>query len=353
MATYSGMSLLLAALGLICGGGCYYGHLAGGQAQLLLARQPIGEVLEDPSTPDELRDQLELVGEVRRFASDLGLAVEEKYTSYAPWPGDRIVTNLVATRPGEVEAVPNCFPIVGCVPYRGYFDEAAARERADELRAEGLDVCLLAVSAYSTLGWLDDPVTDPMLRRGQVELVETLLHELVHATVFLKDEPDFNEGVASFVGQEATLRFFDQRAPGAIDEAMPSATVSDRLFDNRELAAALVASRREVEALYAQPLSEDERTRGRQELEVEARARLAALALRTRTPEETRALAERIRLNDACLALRKTYAGDLERFAGVLRALDGNLRQFVERLIRAAQEEDPQLSFFSLAATPD
>ena len=104
------------------------------------------------------------------------------------------------------------FPIVGSVPYRGYFDaERAAAEAAAPARQGPRRVSSQRVRAYSTLGWFDDPLTGPMLRQDEGALVETLFHELLHATVFVAGEPDFNEGVAAFVGQEARVRFYADR----------------------------------------------------------------------------------------------------------------------------------------------
>ena len=188
--------------------GCYLAHLARGQMRLLCARVPVEELLRAPDTPAELRAQFARVAEVRRYAEQLGLAVGGRYTDYAPWPGDSVVTTVVATRPGEVEPVTTWFPIVGSVPYRGYFDAERAAAEAARLRAKDLDVCEQKVRAYSTLGWFDDPLTGPMLRQDEATLVETLFHELLHATVFVPGDPEFNEGVAAFFGQEARVRFY-------------------------------------------------------------------------------------------------------------------------------------------------
>ncbi len=146
--------------------GCYYAHLGSGQARLLLGREDIDTLLADPDTPPELRASLTRVKAVRHFARELGLDVGDRYTSYVEWPGDRIVTTVVATAPGEIEPTPFAFPIVGEVPYKGFFDPSRAEAEAARLRAEGYDVCLVPVSAYSTLGWFDDPVTTPLLQGG-------------------------------------------------------------------------------------------------------------------------------------------------------------------------------------------
>lgn len=129
------------------GTGCYYVHLAEGQARILLARQSVDELLAQTDTTPDLERQLRLVESARRFAAQIGLEVGGQYTSYLPWPGDRIVTTVVATAPGEIDATPFRFPIVGRVPYKGFFDRAAAEAEAQRLSRRGFDVCLFAVPA--------------------------------------------------------------------------------------------------------------------------------------------------------------------------------------------------------------
>lgn len=131
--------------------GCYYSQLASGQLKLLWARQPINEVLEAPETPVETRSLLSLVEGVRIFAAELGLRIGDQYTSYVEWPNDRIVTTLVRTRPPSVDAIPYWFPVVGELPYKGYFDRAQAEAEAQRLReTDDFDVCVSGVTAYST-----------------------------------------------------------------------------------------------------------------------------------------------------------------------------------------------------------
>ncbi|MCZ6782666.1 MAG: aminopeptidase [Proteobacteria bacterium] len=331
----------LAALGL---SGCYYGHLGVGQTRLLLARESVKELLADPDTPDALHRRLLLVGDVRAFAAELGLDVRGQYTSYVPWPGDRVVTTVVATRPGEVEARSFRFPIVGEVPYKGFFDLERAQDEAAQLRAEGLDVCLVPVAAYSTLGWMDDPVTEPMLRSSDGELVETLIHELVHATVFVESEPDFNEGVASFIGEEGVVRFYTAReeSPARKDEG-EARRQRVRVTDNRAVSGVLLAFRRDVAALYDDGLEPELQRDGRAALETEAREALAKLPLRTR---DAGRIAREARLGNACLAIRGTYAADTPRHADLLAKMDWDLSAFVARLREVADADDPRSAFF-------
>ena len=317
--------------------GCYYLHLASGQASLLWARRATDDVVADDATSARLREQLSLVDRARHFASTLGLEAGGRYTSYVDWPGDRIVTTVVATRPGEVEPRGFDFLLVGRLPYKGFFDRELAEEEARSLEAEGLDVCLVPVTAYSTLGWLDDPLTAPMLRRDDdTRLVETVLHELVHATVFVDSQPDWNEGTARFIGQEASIRFF-------ADDPGQAAHATARVADDRRLAALLLSLRDEVAALYEGTPPSDARSEERARLEESFREQLRGASFETREPE---ALAERVRLNDACLAITGTYAADQESHSRVLASLGGDLPALVDRMRRAAEEDDPRAWYF-------
>ena len=344
---------------LISQSGCYYGHLAEGQIRLLWNRQPLEEASQDTAHSRDVRALLGLVEEVRQFGGRLGLEVKDQYTSYVDWPKDRIVTTLVRTRGDRLESVPWWYPMLGQLPYRGYFDRAQAEAEAERLRQEeGFDVCISGVAAYSTLGWLDDPVTRPMLTRGAANLVETLFHELVHATAFFPGEAEFNEGVAQFIGQQAAIRFFAaQEDPGQsqIRHASTSATTSPSLSswpsadrvrasidDRRRIAETTLAFKERVAELDGAP---DRATR-RAELEAEARTQLAQLPL---SVIDANAVAQRARLSDACLVLRGAYVEDGPRHAAVLAALGDDLPAMLSRLRIWAEEERPLEAFFEVA----
>jgi predicted aminopeptidase len=205
-----------------------------------------------------------------------------------------------------------------------------------------MDVCLIAVPAYSTLGFFDDPLTDPMLAGGEGRVVETVIHELVHATVFVKSQPEFNEGAATFIGEEASIRFY-------ADDADAAARRRAEVDDGRILAREEMALRDAIEALYARALPDDQRDDARATLEAEARTKLAALPLTTRDPAW---LAQHMRLGDACLALSGAYVADGPRHAAVLRALDGDLVRFIDRLRAVADDDDPRAAFFASASAP-
>lgn len=322
--------------------GCYYTHLAEGQLRLLRAERPIDQVLADPATSEEVRSSLALVADVLPFAASLGLHVDGQYTDYAAWPGDRVVTALVATEPRHIDPAGFWFPVIGRMPYKGYFDPARAEREAERLRARGLETCLVPVPAYSTLGWLDDPVTQPMLRRGAGAFVETLLHELMHATAFVSGDADWNEGVATFVGEEASLRFFAARG-GAEAERERA-----RVADERAIAHIVAKLRERVAALYEAPASAATSLE-RAQLEEAARAALRALPLTTADPA---LVAERTPLADPCLAIRGTYERDLPLWQQRLAALGGDLPRFITEARAAAQTEDPRAGLAGGALPP-
>ena len=178
----------------------YYAQLAGGQWQLLQARQPVAELLADPRQPAELRRRLQRAQAARDFASTrLALPDNRSYRLYADLARPYVVWNLFATPEFSLEPVTHCFPIAGCVAYRGYFDEQRARGAAALLRVQGLDTEVAGVAAYSTLGWFDDPLLGGMLAWNDERLAGLIFHELAHQRLYLPGDTAFNESFARFV----------------------------------------------------------------------------------------------------------------------------------------------------------
>lgn len=329
------VAIVLGLMGVLSG--CYLGHVASGQAQVLLARRPIGEALADPNLPPADRTRLAEVMRVREFAEALGMNVGGRYRHYVAWPGDRIVTTVVATRPGELDPAGFWFPIVGRVPYKGYFDRERASRAADALRSDGLDVCEIQVRAYSTLGWFDDPVTGPMLRQEPGDLVETVLHELVHVTAFAAGQPEFNEGVASFIGEEARIRYYaETEGPHA------GARERKKISLRRDIRDELFTFRDALAVLYASEPSDDRLIKTRASLEAAARERIASLPL----PESAARFARELRLNDACLAIRATYGDRHACFDRAFESAERDLTRFVKRVREAAASEHPERALF-------
>ena len=224
----------------------YYAHVAHGQGQLLLERRSIDAVLKDPATDPTLAKRLQLAQQARRFASArLGLPDNRSYTRYVQLHRPYVVWNVFVTPPYSVAAVPQCFPIAGCVAYRGYFSEAQAHADADRLRRQGDDVDVGGVAAYSTLGWFADPLLSSMLRWDDDELAGTIFHELAHQLIYVKDDTAFNESFASFVQEQGLREWRRSRGLPPQDER---ATQMDDGF------VALVLDLRDrLQKLYASP----------------------------------------------------------------------------------------------------
>ncbi len=193
--------------------GCYYMQAIRGQFEVMHARQPIPEVIADENSPDDLKKRLTIVLEARDFAVDELLLPDNKsYRSYADLGRDYVVWNVFAAPEFSLEPKTWCFPVAGCVAYRGYFAEEAARKKARRLRADGFDVVVGGVAAYSTLGKFSDPVLNTMMRWTDAELVSTIFHELAHQRLYIKGDTAFNESFATAVADIGMTRWLDGRA---------------------------------------------------------------------------------------------------------------------------------------------
>ncbi|MEE4300473.1 MAG: aminopeptidase [Pseudomonadales bacterium] len=194
----------------------YYGQAIRGQADLLLARRAVAELVTDAGTEPALRERLRLAKELLAFAeTELSLPVDGRYRHYVALDRDAVVYNVFAAPPYDLVPVRWCFPIAGCVSYRGYFSETAARAKADALAASGLDVHVGGAAAYSTLGWFDDPLLSTFIDRDDPALAELLFHELAHGVLYVPGETAFNESFATFVGREGARRWLAARGEEA------------------------------------------------------------------------------------------------------------------------------------------
>lgn len=210
-------SVVRAVLVAACAGllsGCetlgYYLQAAGGQFEIARRAQKLDEVMGDPATSADLRAKLALAREIREFASrELGLPDNGSYRRYADLGRPYVVWNVVAAEEFSTRAVESCFPVVGCVTYRGYFGEADARAHAEALREKGLDVQVSGIPAYSTLGWFDDPLLSTFIRYPEAELARLVFHELAHQVVYLKGDTIFNESFAVAVERAGVRRWLE------------------------------------------------------------------------------------------------------------------------------------------------
>lgn len=240
-----------AALAAACSSVSYVGQAAFGQLDLINDARPIDEVIRDPRTDDRTRVLLSEVGTIKQFARGQGMTVGSKYRRFVEVSGPGVVWVVTASKPLAFEPKTWSFPFAGEVPYLGWFDQKNAMRLRDELTAEGWDVLLRTAGAYSTLGWFDDPILSSMWSDDEYafgDLANILLHELTHATVYVPDQSNFNESVASFVGDHMAEDYLIQRfGEASWPVQLYRADLADRkLRDDRSYAAY-----KELEALYA------------------------------------------------------------------------------------------------------
>ncbi|GAB7530486.1 aminopeptidase [Pseudomonas sp. 3A(2025)] len=241
----------LPILALLLLGGCsslsYYQQLAAGQLQLLQAREAVADVIVDPARDPVLRQHLAQAQQARRFASEqLHLPDNQSYRKYADIGRPYVVWNVFATQEFSLEPVTHCFPIAGCVAYRGYYSVGGARGAAALQRQAGQDVYVAGIEAYSTLGWFDDPILNTMLGWGDERLAALIFHELAHQRFYVQDDTAFNESYASFVEQQGARQWRAARGLPAQEDT--------RSAQRDALTAVVLETRQRLRALYAQTL---------------------------------------------------------------------------------------------------
>jgi len=179
-----------------------------GQFRIIWNARPVEEFLTDPEFPDSLKARLNFIAEVRRYSVDsLGLKDTENYKTMFDQGGKEIMWVVMASEKFRLKPKEWEFPIVGAVPYKGFFDEKRANDLKQELKNEGWDVVVRNPGGWSTLGWFTDPILSKMLSRSEGDLANLIIHEMSHATIFVKDSVDFNENLATFIGDRGTEKF--------------------------------------------------------------------------------------------------------------------------------------------------
>jgi predicted aminopeptidase len=313
--------------------GRYLVRAAWAEGKILARRRPIAEIVADRTTNPAVAAKLRLVLAARAFAEDsIKLRAKKSFTTYSALDRDTLVLVLSGAYRDRLELHTWWFPIVGRVPYKGFFDFAAARDAARQLDADGFDVYLRPSSAFSTLGWFNDPLLSTSLRADSIDLANTVIHELTHNTFYAPGQAVFNESFANFTGARGSAWFFRSRgAPAAADEA------DARWSDEKLMARFWDGLYHSVDSAFkAHPSSKAERLVARDSVYGRARVELVHVIgpqLRTISP---RAL-ERMRLDNAALMARRIYLTDLDLFDAVWAREHGDLRAAIGRIIDLAR----------------
>jgi predicted aminopeptidase len=322
---------------------CQIGYIvksAYSQADLLMSRVPIDEAIQNPALTPEHKRKLELSQKAREFAEkNLGLKHTKNYTSFVDLKRPYVTWVVSAAPKNILEHHLFWFPILGSMPYKGFFNPKDAQDFADSLKAQGLDIYVRGVSAYSTLGWFNDPLLSSMLRGQDHELVNTIIHETVHATVFIKSAADFNERLASFIGDIGTELFYKDR--GAEGQATLS-QIQEEDHDQRIFTEFISNEINELKKWY-----QSEEAKGAASLEILRQKKFADIQTRFKDvqPKFKRRDAYagflKTEINNARLLTFRLYMQDMSDFQKAFQNYDKDFGKFLNFCKGLEKSESP------------
>ena len=328
------VALFIAVTCLQCRSLPYYDQAINGQLEIMRNREPISDLVEDPETPARLRNKLIFIQNVRDFAAkELHLPVDDHYLSYVALDRPYVVWNVFAAPPFSMTPKTWCFPIVGCVAYRGYFAEEDARRFGNSLEQEGYDVYIGGAIAYSTLGWFDDPILSTFISLSKPDTAALIFHELAHGILYVKDDTAFNESFATAVEQEGLRRW-----QASVNDPLGYEKWLEKHQRRRKFTGLISKYRTRLMALYESDLSLA--AKREQKAAVFTRLRTEFRDLKT----ESRGMAAydawfNFPLNNAQLISVSTYHNWVPAFSGILSESGGDLAKFYRTCGRLAKME--------------
>ena len=307
------------------------------EAKILAARKPIPDVIAAAGPSAEAKRRLELVLTARDFAEHaLDLDAGDSYTMYTRLERDTLAMVLSGSRRDAFVPVTWWFPIVGSVPYKGYFSLEDAREAQLELEEDGFDTFIRPTSAFSTLGWFNDPLLSTLLRYPDVPLVSTVIHEILHNTIYVPGQTAFNESFANFVGDRGAIALFCGM-DGPDSERCRRAR--DEWADNLAFAGYLNSLVAELDVLYGrEDLDAAQKVELRQPIFEAARTRFRDQVLPAMRTDRFSGF-ERLPMNNATLLARRLYYDRLDRFEAAWTRMGGDLPATIEAIVEAAEDQ--------------
>jgi len=312
---------------------------APGQLALLANRVPIEQVLKRNELEPWVREKLELALSVKGYAEELGLVQNKSYTLYRELNRDAVCYNLTATPKLSLKPLSWEFPVVGRVPYLGFFKPKDALKKKQELENKSYDVYVRRVGAYSMLGIVPDPLYTPMLKYDSWELANIIIHELTHATIWAKGYPEFNENLALFIGNQGAIDFCLKKY-GAGSKEVEYAIGSNQ--DDQLFQQYLSGLKKELEELYARSdLSEDEKLKLREEIFQKSKRDFQENWL-PKMKSDYYTGWNKLELNNAVIASRLVYYHDLSLYQSVYEKLGSDLKkmiEFMKEVVKNAEKE--------------
>jgi predicted aminopeptidase len=291
------------------------------EMKILNRRQKIDTILSEKKFSESERSKLELVMAAREFAARKGLNVGNSYSQYATVDSSALVWVLTAAPKFKMEPMLWWYPIVGSMPYKGFFSKDDAAALKNELEADGYDVFVRSSSAFSTLGWFNDPVLSTMMQGDEISLIDTILHEILHRTLWIPGSVDFNESLANFIGGQLAKEFFVERS-----DLVKVSLADARQQEEFEFSSFILELSDELEALYKSEASDMEQKKT--EILERGRARWNG-----RPKSEANAYSlEKFPLSNASILGLRTYLRGLRDFDGMYGKCDRDFPKFLEKL---------------------
>jgi len=300
------------------------------EAKILSRRRPIVDVMDDPATDSTTRRKLDLVLQARTFSDQqLGLATGESFTTYSWVDSDTLLMVVSGARKDAFLPYTWSFPIVGRIPYKGFFDFDQAYDLARDLEAKGYDAHVRPSGAFSTLGWFNDPLLNTVLRYGDVSLASTVIHELTHNTLFVPSQVGFNESFANFVGDRGAILFFCTRDG---EDAETCRLAQNIWHDNLQFGAFLTELVAGLEAVYGDStLTREQKIERRELVFSSAKERFRNEVRPTLRTTAFRNFAEQP-INNATLIGTRLYYQHLDWFDALLAQNAGDLRATIRQV---------------------
>ena len=324
----------------------YYMKSATNQFSMMASRIPVDEALEKSPLTETQKSKLRLSQQAREFAfHDLHLKNTKNYDSYIDLKRPYVTWVVNAAYKWEMKNYEWSYPIIGKMPYKGFFSEAEAKEQAADLEKEGLDTNVRGVSAYSTLGWFKDSVLSSMLRYKDHDLVNTIIHEIVHTTVYIKSNSDFNERLAVFIGGKGTEMFYKklEGPDSATVKLIKAENEDDKLFSDF-----ISGQIKELETWYKSNSDQNEKIRQEQfdKIKIAFKSQVSSKFKSASYQKFTEQ-----KLNNATLGLLRTYMEDLSDFEKLYSKCNENMDLFIEKIKTLEKSDNPAEDLKKLTAS--
>ncbi len=314
-----------------CASVTYYAQSIQGQLELMQKSRAVSELLEDESISADLRQQLNTALAIRAFSIEqLGLPDNKSYFSYADLGRDYVVWSIFATEEFSLTPMQSCFLFVGCLDYRGFFKKAAATAHAEQLKAAGMETYLGGVSAYSTLGWFDDPLLNTMLKWSEARLAAVIFHELAHQKFYIKDDTEFNESLADAIAIIGVRRWF-----AASGQAQKLAAYEARLTREAVFFELVLKYKARLEALYQKDMPSAAMRAGKKALYDRMRAEYADISRAWTRDYYGKWFGEK--LNNAAMASVFSYRKYLSAFLKIYETQGRDMQKFYAAITRLAE----------------